>query len=144
MQIVLNESDIALAIQEHLKSQYLIVTDNVDISWEEDEGVRAYADYSRVTTATPAVAAAPTKKRRSSVEVQAEREAKAKAKAQAEATTKEEPTVKVVVDAPVEDQVEDEPFGHSALFPEVAEKAPEEPNSFLDGLEARATHQLFP
>ena len=142
MQIVLNESDIALAIQEHLKSQYHIVTDNVDISWEEDEGVRAYADYSRVTTATPAVAAAPTKKRRSSAEVQAEREAKAKA--QAEAPKQEEPTEKVVVEAPVENQVEDEPFGHSALFPEVAEKAPEEPNSFLDGLEARATHQLFP
>ena len=139
MQIVLNESDIALAIQEHLKSQYLIVTDNVDISWEEDEGVRAYADYSRVTTTTtPAVAAAPTKKRRSSAEVQAEREAKAKAKAQAE------PTEKVAVEAPAEDQVEDEPFGHSTLFPEVAEKAPEEPNSFLDGLETRATHQLFP
>ena len=142
MQIVLNESDIALAIQEHLKSQYHIVTDNVDISWEEDEGVRAYADYSRVTTATPAVAAAPTKKRRSSAEVKAEREAKAKA--QAEAPKQEEPTEKVVAEAPVEDQVKDEPFGHSALFPEVAEKAPEEPNSFLDGLEARATHQLFP
>ena len=144
MQIVLNESDIALAIQEHLKSQYHIVTDNVDISWEEDEGVRAYADYSRVTTATPAVAAAPTKKRRSSAEVQAEREAKAKTKAQAEATKQEEPTEKVVAEAPVEDQVENEPFGHSALFPEVAEKAPEDPSSFLDGLEARATHQLFP
>ena len=144
MQIVLNESDIALAIQEHLKSQYHIVTDNVDISWEEDEGVRAYADYSRVATTTPAVAAAPTKKRRSSAEVQAEREAKAKAKAQAEAPKQEEPTEKVVVEAPVEDQVEDEPVGHSVLFPEVAEKAPEEPNSFLDGLEARATHQLFP
>lgn len=142
MQIVLNESDIALAIQEHLKSQYLIVTDNVDISWEEDEGVRAYADYSRVTTTTPAVAAAP-KKRRSSAEVQAEREAKAKAKVQAEATTKEEPTEKVVVETPVEDQV-DEPIGHSVLFPETAEKASEESNSFLDGLETRATHQLFP
>lgn len=143
MQIVLNESDIALAIQEHLKSQYLIVTDNVDISWEEDEGVRAYADYSRVTTTTPAVAAAPTKKRRSSAEVQAEREAKAKAKVQAEATTKEEPTEKVVVEAPVEDQV-DEPFGHSIIFPEAVEEAPKEPNSFLDGLETRTTHQLFP
>ena len=144
MQIVLNESDIALAIQEHLKSQYLIVTDNVDISWEEDEGVRAYADYSRVTATTPAVAAAPTKKRRSSAEVQAEREAKAKAKVQAEATKQEEPTEKVVAEAPVEDQVEDEPLGHSALFPETVEKAPKETNSFLDGLETRATHQLFP
>ena len=143
MQIVLNESDIALAIQEHLKSQYLIVTDNVDISWEEDEGVRAYADYSRVTTTTPAVAAAPTKKRRSSAEVQAEREAKAKAKAQAETSKKEEPTEKAV-EAPVEDQVEDEPLGHSTLFPETVQKAPEETSSFLDGLETRTTHQLFP
>ena len=144
MQIVLNESDIALAIQEHLKSQYLIVTDNVDISWEEDEGVRAYADYSRVTTTTPAVAAAPTKKRRSSAEVQAEREAKAKAKVQTETPKKEEPTEQMAVTAPVEDQVEDEPCGHSVLFPEAAEKATEEPGSFLDGLEARATHKLFP
>ena len=142
MQIVLNESDIALAIQEHLKSQYLIVTDNVDISWEEDEGVRAYADYSRVTTTTPAVAAATTKKRRSSAEVKAEREAKAKA--QTETPKKEEPTEQVEVTSPVEDQLEDEPLGHSILFPEAAEEAPEEPNSFLDGLEARATHKLFP
>ena len=144
MQIVLNESDIALAIQEHLKSQYLIVTDNVDISWEEDEGVRAYADYSRVTTATSAVAAAPTKKRRSSAEVQAEREAKAKAKVQPETPKKEEPTEQMAVAAPVEDQVEDEPLGHSVLFPEIAETATKEPNSFLDGLETRTTHQLFP
>lgn len=144
MQIVLNESDIALAIQEYLKSQYLIVTDSVDISWEEDEGVRAYADYSRVTTTTPAVAAVPTKKRRSSAEVQAEREAKAKTKVQAETPKKEEPTEQMALMSSDEDQVEDEPVGHSTLFPEVAEKAPEEPNSFLDGLEARATHQLFP
>ena len=143
MQIVLNESDIALAIQEHLKSQYLIVTDNVDISWEEDEGVRAYADYSRVTATTPAVGAASPKKRRSSAEVQAEREAKAKAKAQP-TPKEEEPTEQVELTSPVEDQVEDEPLGQLVLFPEVAEEAPKEPNSFLDGLETRTTHQLFP
>lgn len=144
MQIVLNESDIALAIQEYLKSQYLIVTDNVDMSWEEDEGVRAYADYSRVTTTTPTTQSTAPKKRRSSAEVQAEREAKAKTKVQTEAPKKEEPTEQMAAVAPVEDQVEDEPFGHSVIFPETAEKAPEEPNSFLDGLETRATHQLFP
>lgn len=142
MQVVLNQHEVEQAVQAYLKAHYRIETDQVEL--EIDGGsVQAFAEYSKVLPAPTTHSAAP-KKRRSSAEVQAEREAKAKAKAQAEATKQEEPTEKVVVEAPVEDQVEDEPFGHSALFPEVAEKAPEEPNSFLDGLEARATHQLFP
>ena len=142
MQVVLNQHEVEQAVQAYLKAHYRIETDQVEL--EIDDGsVQAFAEYSKVLPAPTTHSAAP-KKRRSSAEVQAEREAKAKAKAQAEATKQEEPTEKVVVEASVEDQVEDEPFGHSALFPEVAEKAPEEPNSFLDGLEARATHQLFP
>ena len=104
--------------------------------------VLAFAEYSKVSS-TPAIQPAAPKKRRSSAEVQAEREAKAKAKAQAEAT-KEEPAGKVAVEAPVEEPTEDEPLGHAALFPETVEKASEEPSSFLDGLETRTTHQLFP
>ena len=142
MQVVLNQHEVEQAVQAYLKAHYRIETDQVEL--EIDDGsVQAFAEYSKVLAAPTTHSAAP-KKRRSSAEVQAEREAKAKAKAQAEATKQEEPTETVVAEAPVEDQVEDEPFGHSALFPEVAEKAPEEPNSFLDGLEARATHQLFP
>lgn len=142
MQVVLNQHEVEQAVQAYLKAHYRIETDQVEL--EIDDGsVQAFAEYSKVLPAPTTHSAAP-KKRRSSAEVQAEREAKAKAKAQAEATKQEEPTEKVVVEAPVEDQVEDEPFGHSALFPEAVEKAPEEPNSFLDGLEARATHQLFP
>lgn len=141
MQVVLNQHEVEQAVQAYLKAHYRIETDQVEL--EIDDGsVQAFAEYSKVLPAPTTHSAAP-KKRRSSAEVQAEREAKAKAKAQAEATKQEEPTEKVV-DAPIEDQVEDEPFGHSALFPEVAEKAPEEPSSFLDGLETRATHQLFP
>lgn len=142
MQVVLNQHEVEQAVQAYLKAHYRIETDQVEL--EIDDGsVQAFAEYSKVLPAPTTHSAAP-KKRRSSAEVQAEREAKAKAKAQAEATKQEEPTEKVVVEAPIEDQVEDAPFGHSALFPEVAEKAPEEPNSFLDGLETRATHQLFP
>ena len=142
MQVVLNQHEVEQAVQAYLKAHYRIETDQVEL--EIDDGsVQAFAEYSKVLPAPTTHSAAP-KKRRSSAEVQAEREAKAKAKAQAEAPKQEEPTEKVVAVAPVEDQVEDEPFGHSALFPEVAEKAPEEPSSFLDGLEARATHQLFP
>lgn len=142
MQVVLNQHEVEQAVQAYLKAHYRIETDQVEL--EIDDGsVQAFAEYSKVLPAPTTHSAAP-KKRRSSAEVQAEREAKAKAKTQAEATKQEEPTEKVVAEAPVEDQVEDEPFGHSALFPEVAEKAPEEPSSFLDGLEARATHQLFP
>ena len=142
MQVVLNQHEVEQAVQAYLKAHYRIETDQVEL--EIDGGsVQAFAEYSKVLPAPTTHSAAP-KKRRSSAEVQAEREAKAKAKAQAEVAKQEEPSEKVVVESPVEDQVEDEPFGHSALFPEVAEKAPEEPNSFLDGLEARATHQLFP
>ena len=142
MQVVLNQHEVEQAVQAYLKAHYRIETDQVEL--EIDDGsVQAFAEYSKILPAPTAHSAAP-KKRRSSAEVQAEREAKAKAKAQAEATKQEEPTENVVVEAPVEDQAEDEPFGHSALFPEVAEKAPEEPNSFLDGLETRTTHQLFP
>ena len=142
MQVVLNQHEVEQAVQAYLKAHYRIETDQVELEIN-DGSVQAFAEYSKVLPAPTTHSAAP-KKRRSSAEVQAEREAKAKAKAQAEATKQEEPTEKVVAEAPVEDQVEDEPFGHSALFPEVAEKAPEEPSSFLDGLEARATHQLFP
>lgn len=144
MQVVLNQHEVEQAVQAYLKAHYRIETDQVEL--EIDDGsVQAFAEYSKVLPAPTTHSAAP-KKRRSSEEVQAEREAKAKAKAKAqvEAPKQEEPTEKVVADAPVEDQVEDEPFGHSALFSEVAEKAPKESNSFLDGLEARATHQLFP
>ena len=142
MQVVLNQHEVEQAVQAYLKAHYHIETDQVEL--EIDDGsVQAFAEYSKVLPAPTTHSAAP-KKRRSSAEVQAEREAKAKAKAQAEATKQEEPTEKVVVEAPVEDQIEDVPFGHSTLFPEVAEKAPEEPNSFLDGLETRTTHQLFP
>ena len=142
MQVVLNQHEVEQAVQAYLKAHYRIETDQVEL--EIDDGsVQAFAEYSKVLPAPTTHSAAP-KKRRSSAEVQAEREAKAKAKAQAEATKQEEPTEKVVAEVPAEDQVEDEPFGHSTLFPEVAEKAPEEPSSFLDGLEARATHQLFP
>lgn len=142
MQVVLNQHEVEQAVQAYLKAHYRIETDQVEL--EIDDGsVQAFAEYSKVLPAPTTHSAAP-KKRRSSAEVQAEREAKAKAKTQAEATKQEEPTEKVVAEALVENQVEDEPFGHSALFPEVAEKAPEEPSSFLDGLEARATHKLFP
>ena len=142
MQVVLNQHEVEQAVQAYLKAHYRIETDQVEL--EIDGGsVQAFAEYSKVLPAPTTHSVAP-KKRRSSAEVQAEREAKAKTKAQAEAIKQEEPTDKVVVEAPVEDQVEDEPFGHSALFPEVVEKAPEEPNSFLDGVETRATHQLFP
>lgn len=142
MQVVLNQHEVEQAVQAYLKAHYRIETDQVEL--EIDDGsVQAFAEYSKVLPAPTTHSAAP-KKRRSSAEVQAEREAKAKVKAQAEATKKEEPTEEAVAEAPVENQVEDEPFGHSALFPEVAEKAPEEPSSFLDGLEARATHKLFP
>lgn len=141
MQVVLNQHEVEQAVQAYLKAHYRIETDRVEL--EIDDGsVQAFAEYSKVLAAPATQSAAP-KKRRSSAEVQAEREAKAKAKAEAEAAKQEEPTEKVV-EAPVEDQVEDEPLGHSVLFPETAEKAPEEPNSFLDGLETRATHQLFP
>ena len=142
MQVVLNQHEVEQAVQAYLKAHYRIETDQVEL--EIDDGsVQAFAEYSKVLPAPTTHSASP-KKRRSSAEVQAEREAKAKAKAQAEAPKQEEPTEKVVVEAPVEDQVEDAPVGRSVLFPEVAEKAPEEPSSFLDGLEARATHQLFP
>lgn len=142
MQVVLNQHEVEQAVQAYLKAHYRIETDQVEL--EIDDGsAQAFAEYSKVLPAPTTHSAAP-KKRRSSAEVQAEREAKAKAKAQAEAPKQEEPTEKVVAEAPVEDQVENEPSGHSTLFPEVAEKAPEEPSSFLDGLEARATHQLFP
>lgn len=141
MQVVLNQHEVEQAVQAYLKAHYRIETDQVELDISNG-GVLAYAEYSKVSSAPTTQTVAP-KKRRSSAEVQAEREAKAKAKAQAEATTKEEPTVKEVVEAPVEDQV-DEPLGHSVLFPETTEKAPEESNSFLDGLETRATHQLFP
>jgi len=142
MQVVLNQHEVEQAVQAYLKAHYRIETDQVEL--EIDDGsVQAFAEYSKVLPAPTTHSAAP-KKRRSSAEVQAEREAKAKAKAQAEATKQEEPTEKVVVEAPVEDQVEDEPVGYNVLFPEAVEKAPEEPSSFLDGLEARATHQLFP
>lgn len=140
MQVVLNQHEVEQAVQAYLKAHYRIETDHVELA-VDDGSVQAFAEYNKVSSAPIPQTAAP-KKRRSSAEVQAEREAKAKAKAQAEATTKEEPTEKVV-EAPVEDQV-DEPIGHSVLFPETAEKAPEESNSFLDGLETRATHQLFP
>lgn len=142
MQVVLNQHEVEQAVQAYLKAHYRIETDQVELEIN-DGSVQAFAEYSKVLPAPTTHSAAP-KKRRSSAEVQAEREAKAKAKAQAEATKQEEPTEKVVVEAPVEDQVEDAPVGHSVLFPEVAEKVPEEPSSFLDGLEARATHQLFP
>ena len=142
MQVVLNQHEVEQAVQAYLKAHYRIETDQVEL--EIDDGsVQAFAEYSKVLPAPTTHSVAP-KKRRSSAEVQAEREAKAKVKAQAEAPKQEEPAEKVVVEAPAEDQVEDEPFGHSTLFPEVAEKAPEEPNSFLDGLETRTTHQLFP
>lgn len=142
MQVVLNQHEVEQAVQAYLKAHYRIETDQVEL--EIDDGsVQAFAEYSKVLPAPTTHSAAP-KKRRSSAEVQAEREAKAKTKVQAEAPKQEEPTEKVVVEAPVEDQVEDEPVGHSTLSPEVAEKAPKEPNSFLDGLETRATHQLFP
>lgn len=141
MQVVLNQHEVEQAVQAYLKAHYRIETDKVELDID-GESVQAFAEYSKVSSAPTTQPAAP-KKRRSSAEVQAEREAKAKAKVQAEAITKEEPTEKVVVEAPVEDQV-DEPIGHSVLFPDTAEKAPEEPNSFLDGLETRATHQLFP
>ena len=142
MQVVLNQHEVEQAVQAYLKAHYRIETDQVEL--EIDDGsVQAFAEYSKVLPAPTPHSAAP-KKRRSSAEVQAEREAKAKAKVQAEEAKQAEPTEKVVAEAPVEDQVEDEPLGHSTLFPEVAEKAPQEPNSFLDGLEARATHQLFP
>ena len=142
MQVVLNQHEVEQAVEAYLKAHYRIETDQVELDINGDS-VQAFAEYSKISSA-PITQPADPKKRRSSAEVQAEREAKAKAKAQAEATTKEEPTVEVVVDAPIEDQVEDEPIGHSVLFPETAEKAPEESNSFLDGLETRATHQLFP
>ena len=142
MQVVLNQHEVEQAVQAYLKTHYRIETDQVEL--EIDDGsVQAFAEYSKVLPAPTTQPAAP-KKRRSSAEVQAEREAKAKAKVQAEATTKEEPTEKGVVESPVEDQAEDEPLGHSALFPEAVEDAPKEPTSFLDGLETRATHQLFP
>ena len=142
MQVVLNQHEVEQAVQAYLKAHYRIETDQVEL--EIDDGsVQAFAEYSKVLPAPTTHSAAP-KKRRSSAEVQAEREAKTKAKAQAEAAKQEEPTEKVVAEAPVEDQVENEPLGHSALFPEVAEKAPEDPSSFLDGLEVRATHKLFP
>lgn len=140
MQVVLNQHEVEQAVQAYLKAHYRIETDQVEL--EIDDGiVQAFAEYSKVLPAPTTHSAAP-KKRRSSAEVKAEREAKAKA--QAEAAKKEEPTEEAVAEAPVENQVEDEPLGHSTLFPEVAEKAPEEPSSFLDGLEARATHKLFP
>lgn len=142
MQVVLNQHEVEQAVQAYLKAHYRIETDQVELVID-DGSVLAFAEYSKVL-ATPVTQAAAPKKRRSSAEVQAERESKAKAKAQAEEPKQEEPTEKVVAEAPVENQVEDEPFGHSTLFPEVAEKAPEEPSSFLDGLEARATHKLFP
>ena len=142
MQVVLNQHEVEQAVQAYLKAHYRIETDQVELDISNG-GVLAYAEYSKVSSAPTTQPAAP-KKRRSSAEVQAEREAKAKAKAQTEVPKKEEPTEQMAVTAPVEDQVEDEPFGHSVLFPEAAEKAPEEPNSFLDGLETRATHQLFP
>lgn len=142
MQVVLNQHEVEQAVQAYLKAHYRIETDQVEL--EIDDGsVQAFAEYSKVLPAPTTHSAAP-KKRRSSAEVQAEREAKAKAKAQAEAAKKEEPTEKAVAEAPAENQAEGEPLGHSTLFPEVAEKAPEEPSSFLDGLETRATHQLFP
>lgn len=141
MQVVLNQYEVEQAVQAYLKAHYRIETDQVELVID-DGSVQAFAEYSKVSSAPTTQPAAP-KKRRSSAEVQAEREAKAKAKAQAEAT-KEEPTEEAVVEPPVENQVEDEPLGHSALFPEAAEKAPEEPTSFLDGLETRTTHQLFP
>lgn len=141
MQVVLNQHEVEQAVQAYLKAHYRIETDEVELDISNGS-VLAYAEYSKVSSAPTTQPAAP-KKRRSSTEVQAEREAKAKAKAQAEAIKQEEPTEKVVVEAPVEDQV-DEPIGHSVLFPETVEKAPEESNSFLDGLETRATHQLFP
>lgn len=140
MQVVLNQHEVEQAVQAYLKAHYRIETDQVELVID-DGSVQAFAEYSKVSSVATTQPTA-TKKRRSSAEVQAEREAKAKAKAQAEAPTKEEPTEKAV-EAPVEDQV-DEPLGHSVLFPETAEKAPEESNSFLDGLETRATHQLFP
>lgn len=140
MQVVLNQHEVEQAVQAYLKAHYRIETDQVEL--EIDDGsVQAFAEYSKVLPA-PTTQPADPKKRRSSAEVKAEREAKAKA--QAEAAKKEEPTEEAVAEAPTEDQVEDEPLGHSTLFPEVAEKAPEEPSSFLDGLEARATHKLFP
>lgn len=142
MQVVLNQHEVEQAVQAYLKAHYRIETDQVELVID-DGSVLAFAEYSKVL-ATPVTQAAAPKKRRSSAEVQAERESKAKAKAQAEEPKQEEPTEKVVAEAPVENQVEDEPLGHSTLFPEVAEKAPEEPSSFLDGLEARATHKLFP
>ena len=142
MQVVLKHHEVEQAVQAYLKAHYRIETDRVELDID-GESVQAFAEYN-IVVATPTTQAAAPKKRRSSAEVQAEREAKAKAKAQAEAAKQEEPTEKVVAEAAIEDQVESEPFGHSALFPEVAEKAPEEPSSFLDGLEARATHKLFP
>ena len=142
MQVVLNQHEVEQAVQAYLKAHYRIETDQVEL--EIDGGsVQAFAEYSKVLPAPTTHSAAP-KKRRSSAEVQAEREAKAKTKVQTETSKKEEPTEQMAVTSPVEDQVEDEPLGHSVLFPEVAEEAPKEPNSFLDGLETRTTHQLFP
>ena len=116
MQVVLNQHEVEQAVQAYLKAHYRIETDQVELVID-DGSVLAFAEYSKVSSAPTTQPAAP-KKRRSSAEVQAEREAKAKA--QAEVTKKEEPTEKAVEDAP------------------------KEPNSFLDGLETRATHQLFP
>lgn len=142
MQVVLNQHEVEQAVQAYLKAHYRIETDRVELDID-GESVQAFAEYSKVLTVPTTQSVAP-KKRRSSAEVQAEREAKAKTKVQTEAPKKEEPTEQMAVTAPIEDQVEDEPFGHSVIFPEAAEKAPEEPSSFLDGLETRATHQLFP
>ena len=142
MQVVLHHHEVEQAVQAYLKTHYNIETDRVTLDID-GESVQAFAEYSKVL-ATPTTQPAASKKRRSSAEVQAEREAKAKTKVQAETSKKEEPTEKAVVEAPVENQAEDEPLGHSALFPEAVEDAPKEPNSFLDGLETRATHQLFP
>ena len=142
MQVVLKHHEVEQAVQAYLKAHYRIETDRVELDID-GESVQAFAEYN-IVVATPATQSIAPKKRRTSAEVQAEREAKAKTKVQTETPKKEEPTERVEVASPGEDQVEDEPLGHSALFPEVAEKAPEEPSSFLDGLETRATHQLFP
>lgn len=142
MQVVLNQHEVEQAVQAYLKAHYRIETDHVELAID-DGSVQAFAEYSKVLAAPTTQAAAP-KKRRTSAEVQAEREAKAKVKVQTETIKKEEPIEQIAVTSPTEDQVEDEPLGHSVLFPEAAETAPKEPNSFLDGLETRATHQLFP
>ena len=142
MQVVLKHHEVEQAVQAYLKAHYRIETDRVELDID-GESVQAFAEYN-IVVATPTTQPAAPKKRRSSAEVQAEREAKAKTNVQTETPKKGEPTEQVEVTSPVENQAEDEPLGHSALFPKAAEEAPKEPNSFLDGLETRATHQLFP